>query len=120
MVLLIGVFLVFYGLWYQLPGAAWDYLAVTGNIYLASLFTLLVAALYWPGAHSWGAVAAIVLGAIGPVTFLIVNAIVEKQNQISPEIAGWSAFGLAFAGMIVGSLVGRTVSKGRSAGTTAS
>jgi CPA2 family monovalent cation:H+ antiporter-2 len=44
MVLVIGLFLVFYGLWYELPGGAWDYLAVTGNIYLASLFMLLVGA----------------------------------------------------------------------------
>jgi SSS family solute:Na+ symporter len=115
LVLAIGVFLVFYGLWYQLPGAAWDYLAVTGNIYLASLFTLLVAAIYWPAAHSWGAVAAIILGAIGPITFLVVNAIVEKKDQISPEIAGWSAFGMAFAGMIVGSLIGQAMGKGRPA-----
>src|ERR1051326_2649407 len=33
MVLAIGLFLLFYGLWYEMPGNAWDYLAVTGNIY---------------------------------------------------------------------------------------
>lgn len=115
LVLGIGAFLVFYGLWYQLPGAAWDYLAVTGNIYLASLFTLLVAALYWPRANSWGAIAAIILGAIGPITFLVVNAIVEKQDQISPETAGWSAFGMAFGGMIFGSLIGHALGKGKEA-----
>lgn len=115
LVLAIGAFLVFYGLWYQLPGAAWDYLAVTGNIYMASLFTLLVAALYWPRANSWGAIAAIILGAIGPITFLVVNAVVEKQNQISAATAGWSAFGMAFAGMIVGSLVGQVAAKQRPA-----
>jgi hypothetical protein len=65
-VLGIGVFLLFYGLWYELPGNAWDYLAVTGNIYLASVFTLLVAGLYWPRANATGAYAALMLGAIGP------------------------------------------------------
>jgi len=120
LVLAIGVFLVFYGLWYELPGAAWDYLAVTGNIYLASLFTLLVGGLYWRGANSWGAVAAIVLGAIGPITFLVVNAIVDKKDQISPEVAGWSAFGMSFAGMIVGSLVGQAMGKGQPAAAESS
>jgi SSS family solute:Na+ symporter len=114
LVLAIGLFLVFYGLWYKIPGAAWDYLAVTGNIYMASLFTLLVAALYWRGAHRWGATAAIVLGAIGPITFLVVNAVVEEAHHISPEVAGWSAFGLAFAGMIVGSYIGQAMGKDRS------
>jgi SSS family solute:Na+ symporter len=69
----IGLFLVFYGIWCKLPGAAYDYLAVTANIYLASMFTLLAAGLYWPGANRWGAMAAILLGAIGPLSFLVVR-----------------------------------------------
>jgi solute:Na+ symporter, SSS family len=101
----IGVFLVFYGLLYELKGNVWDYLAVTGNIYLASVFTLLVSALYWPRANRYGAFAALVLGAIGPLTFLIVNGRVDEAHQIAPQVAGASSFGLAFLGMIVGSLV---------------
>ena len=101
----IAVFLLFYGLWYQLPGNAWDYLAVTGNIYIASVFTLLVSALYWPRANTTGAFAALILGAIGPLTFLVVNAVVDKAHQIAPEIAGASSFALAFAGMVGGSLL---------------
>jgi len=58
LVLALGLFLLFYGLWYQMPGNAWDYLAVTGNIYLASVFTLLVAGLYWRRATATGAYAA--------------------------------------------------------------
>lgn len=104
LVVLIGLFLVFYGLWYELKGNTWDYLAVTGNIYLASVFTLLVAALYWPRANSTGAFAALLLGAVGPLTFLIVNARADKAHQIAPEVAGASAFALAFLGMIIGSL----------------
>jgi solute:Na+ symporter, SSS family len=99
-VLGIGVFLLFYGLWYELPGNAWDYLAVTGNIYIASVFTLLVAALYWPRATSRGAYAALIMGAIGPVSFLLLG----REYNIAPEVAGASAFVLAALGMIVGSL----------------
>lgn len=106
LVLLIGVFLLFYGLWYELPGNAWDYLGVTANIYLASVFTLLVAGLYWPRANSCGAVAALILGAIGPVTFLVVNAVVRKEDRIAPELAGLSSIALAFLGMLIGSLLG--------------
>jgi SSS family solute:Na+ symporter len=105
LVLAVGVFLLFYGLWYKIPGNAWDYLAVTGNIYLASVFTLLVAGLYWPRANAVGAYAALILGAIGPITFLIVNAVVDKSRQIAPEVAGASSFALAFLGMIAGSLL---------------
>ncbi|MDW8079756.1 MAG: hypothetical protein RMJ16_12830 [Thermoguttaceae bacterium] len=109
LVVLIGVFLIFWGLWYELPGTAWDYLAVTGTIYLASLFTLLVAALYFPAANATGAVAAILMGAIGPVGFVFVNALTPPDSpwRISPEVAGFSAFALAALGMIGGSLAGR-------------
>jgi solute:Na+ symporter, SSS family len=110
LVLGIGVFLMFWGLWYELPGDAWSYLAVTGNIYLASVFTLLVAGLYWRRAQSAGAYAALVLGAVGPVAFLVLNLLVAKGQlptglKISAELAGASSFGLAFVGMIVGSLL---------------
>ncbi|NLF09636.1 MAG: sodium:solute symporter family protein [Pirellulaceae bacterium] len=110
MVAAIGVFLVFYGLVYELPDLAWDYLAVTGNIYLASVFTLLVGALYWRGANRWGAMTAIVLGAVGPLAFLIVNAIVkDPAKQIPASLAGLSSFALSFAGMIVGSWLARAL-----------
>ncbi|MEW6160281.1 MAG: sodium:solute symporter family protein [Verrucomicrobiota bacterium] len=105
LVCLLGVFLVFYGLIYEFKGNVWDYLAVTGNIYLASVFTLLVAALYWPRANRRGAFYALVLGALGPLSFLILNQIAPAENQIPADVAGFSSFSLAFAGMIVGSLV---------------
>ncbi len=100
----IAAFLLFFGLWYELPGDAWTFLAVTGNIYLASVFTLLIAGLYWPRANSTGAYAALILGAIGPLTFLVL-AKVMPQHQIPAEVAGGSSFALAFLGMIAGSLL---------------
>ncbi len=113
LVVLIGIFLIFYGLWYELPGRAWDYLAVTGNIYLASVFSLLVGALYWSRANSWGAIASLILGAVGPITFLIYNGIVtDPEAQISPEAAGFSAFGLAIVGMVGGTFLGRAFGRG--------
>src|SRR3970040_949375 len=39
----IGVFLLLYGLWYPMQGSVWDYLAVTGTIYLASVSAMLIA-----------------------------------------------------------------------------
>ena len=145
LVLAIGLFLLFYGLWYELPGNAFDYLAVTGNIYLASVCTLLVAGLYWRRATSQGAYAALVLGAIGPITFLVVNLLIMKARQldahlpdtlslvqgwllsfnqrfpdakpIPPELAGALSFVLAFLGMFVGSLLSRDPNEGKTPAT---
>jgi hypothetical protein len=77
----------------------------------------------------------LVLGAIGPLTFLIVNLLITKatalgahppevasalqtlllkfhgaypdMKPISPEIAGFSSFALAFVGMLAGSLLSK-------------
>src|SRR6476646_797148 len=56
-VALIGVFLLFWALWYKLEGNLWDYLQLTGVIYLSSMSVLLIAACYWRRANSWGAYA---------------------------------------------------------------
>jgi len=105
LVLAIAAFLLFYGLLYEIPGRAWDYVTVTATIYQASMLTLLVSVLYWRGAHRWGAYAAIVLGAAGPIAFLAINF--GGVQRVAPEVAGLSAFGLAFSGMLVGSWLGR-------------
>ena len=118
-VVLIGIFLVFYGLLYELPGTAWDYLVVTGTIYVASVFTLLMGAIYMPWTNRLGAYAAIVLGAIGPLSFVIVNAVVEPSQRIAPATAGLSAYGMAFGGMFFGSLLGNWLAGGN-ANVTAS
>ena len=73
-VALIGLFLLFYGLWYPLKGDLWSYLGVTGTIYLASMSVLLIACCYWPRANSRGAGAAIAVGAIFPVAYLVARA----------------------------------------------
>ena len=72
-VTLIGVFLLVYGLWYPLKGDVWDYLAVTGTIYLASISTLLIACCYWKRANNWGAAGAIIFGAVIPVCYLVLE-----------------------------------------------
>jgi Na+/proline symporter len=107
LIVLIGVFLVFYGLVYELPGTAFDYLSVTGTICVASMFTLLIGSLYLPWTNRIGAAAAIVLGAAGPVAFVVVNAMVDASHRIAPATAGLSAYAMAFGGLVVGSLLGK-------------
>jgi len=76
-VALIGVFLLFWGLWYKLEGNLWEYLQITGAIYLASMATLLIACCYWRRANNWGAIAAIIVGAVLPVLSLSLNLFVQ-------------------------------------------
>lgn len=108
-VLAIGLFLLLYGLWYQLPGTAWDYLSITGSIYLSSISVLLVACLYWKKANRTGAYAAIILGATTPLSCVFIPVLVAIPDGHwikDPAITGLAAYVLAAAGMIVGSLLG--------------
>jgi SSS family solute:Na+ symporter len=103
---LIGVFLLFYGLWYPLKGDLWSYLGVTGTIYLASMSTLLVAVCYWQRANDWGAVAAIAVGAAFPVLYLVLEQVrPEVRTTIGPYWSGLAAYAGAAVAMVVGSLL---------------
>ena len=106
---LIGVFLLFFGLWYEIgDNGIWAYLAVTGTIYMSSMSTLLVACCYWKRANDWGAAAAIAVGAAFPLTFLVLeqlSATEELAQKIGPYYSGIAAFVGAALAMIIGSLL---------------
>jgi SSS family solute:Na+ symporter len=106
---LIGVFLLFYGLWYPLKGSLWSYLTQTGTIYLASMSVILIACCYWPRANSCGAAASIVVSAAIPIAYLILeqNASTTEwaSKTIGPNYFGIAAFVSSTVAMIVGSLL---------------
>ncbi len=107
-VALIGVFLLWYGLWYELKGDLWSYLAVTGSIYLSSMTILLIACCYWKRANNWGATGAIIAGAIVPVAFLTLEqneATEPLAKMIGPNYSGIATYVLAGLAMIIGSLL---------------
>jgi len=108
-VALIGVFLLFYGLWYPLQGSLWEYLTLTGTIYLASISVLLIACCYWPRANSWGAAASLVVSAVIPITYLTLqlNETTTEwvKKTIGPNYSGIAAFVLSALAMIVGSML---------------
>jgi SSS family solute:Na+ symporter len=103
---LIGIFLLLYGLWYPLKGDLWTYLGVTGTIYLASISVLLIACCYWRRANSWGAAASIIVSAIIPVSYLVMEqlpATATLAKSIGPYYSGIATYVLSAAAMVVGS-----------------
>jgi len=105
---LIGIFLLLYGLWYPLKGDLWTYLGVTGTIYLASISVLLIACCYWRRANSWGAGAAIIVSAVIPVTYLVMEQVPSTASlakSIGPYYSGIATYLLSGAAMIIGSLL---------------
>lgn len=105
----IGLFLLVYGLWYPLKGDLWTYLGVTGSIYLTSMSVLLIACCYWSRANSWGAAAAILVGAAIPVAYLVLEQLPATSlwatKTVGPYWSGLAAYAGAALAMIVGSLL---------------
>lgn len=107
-VALIGLFLLFYGLWYPLEGDVWTYLGITGTIYLASISVLLIASCYWKRANSWGAFGSIFFAALIPAAFLVLEktpSTAALAKSIGPYYSGIAAYVFSAAAMIVGSLL---------------
>jgi len=104
---LIGVFLMFYGLWYPLKGDLWTYLGVTGTIYLSSMSALLIACCYWKKSNSWGAAGAIFFGAFIPVLYLVLEQVPATasfaKKNIGPYYSGIATYLLAGLAMVIGS-----------------
>lgn len=106
---IIGVFLLVFGLFYQIPDTAFQYLFITGAMYTAGALGCVTAGLYWSKANNVGAYTALIMGAVAPLGFLIL----EKSRTLLPDelvfitdvnIAGLLSFVLAAAGMFLGSL----------------
>lgn len=103
-ILLIGLFLLFFGLWYRIPGQVFNYLGLTASIYLSGMTTLVIAALYWPRASREGAGLALVLGSLSPLAWLVYDLLRRDGWPQIPDVwAGLSSFVLAAAGMLLGS-----------------
>jgi SSS family solute:Na+ symporter len=93
----VSLFVMFWGLWYKLPGPAYFYLNITATIFLAGSFAGIVGGLYWKRASVVGGYAAMLGGAAGAVGFFFLH--------LPASYAGFGAFVLAFAGLIAGSLL---------------
>lgn len=103
-VALIGIFLLFYGLWYPLEGDVWTYLGITGTIYLASISVILIACCYWKKANSWGAIGSIFFAAFIPVTYLVLEKTQpETAKAIGAYPSGIAAYVFSALAMVVGS-----------------
>ena len=101
----IGLFLLMWGLWFEAPVSLWNYMAVTGTIYLAGAFTVIVAGLYWKKASTTGATIALYAGLIA---ILGIGPWTRGDNvpfYLTDKFIGLMTFVIAFLGMVIGSLL---------------
>ncbi len=106
----VGIFMLIFGLYYELPATAFQYIAITGAMYAAGAFGCVAFGLYWKRANIVGAYCSLGLGAAAPIAFLVLS---QLKDSLSPSmsflvdvnVSGFLSFVLAASGMIIGSLM---------------
>ncbi len=95
------IFIVWWSLFHKLEGYLYFYLNMTGMLFIPGILICTSLGIYWKKANSWGAYAAITLGAIPPLLYLIW----PEQAKDYASALGWGGFLISLIGMIVGSLL---------------
>ena len=110
-IVLIGLALLFWGLWYEVSSDLWQYMAVTGTVYLAGVFPVVAGGLYWKRSSSVGAYIALVGGlsgilALGPCVKVVNQTLKAIGLSLKLNISQlmMSAFAISLVGFVVGSL----------------
>ncbi len=93
------IFIIWWSLFHDMKGYLYFYLNMTAMLFIPGVLASVVLGIYWKKASVWGAYAAITLGAILPLLYLIWPM---QVKQYASEI-GWGGFIIAFAGLIIGS-----------------
>ena len=110
LIILIGCFLLWWGLFYTPPATFFQYQQLTGAIYLSGALATVFFGLYWKRANTVGAYATIIVGAAFPVGSVLFSSHLQKLPEfIAHWLCGWragiSAFAVALITMVVVSLL---------------
>ena len=104
LMVVIGIFLLVWSLWYPLSQHLWDYLAVTAAIYFTGAIALLAGGLYWKRASTMGAYLALGSGSLAVLRIGDLRTMLGLSWLREPEIILGTTV-LALVLMAVGSLV---------------
>jgi solute:Na+ symporter, SSS family len=103
-ILLIGLFLLLWGLWYELPSSVWKYMAITGTVYFAGASVAIIGGIYWKRTSTAGATAAL-LGGLLAVSGVFVNQLSEIWPWFTIQLIGVLTFAFSLLLLITFSLL---------------
>ena len=107
-----GIMLLIWGLWYEVSSNLWKYMAVTGTVYLAGVFPVVIGGLYWSRSSTAGAYVALLGGLTGIlgldpcISFLNAQLVALDTNiVVNNDIVMLMTFVMSAAGFVAGSLL---------------
>lgn len=103
-IIILGVYIFYWGMFYEGSDAIWDYLGITGAIYFTGAISVVVLGLYWDKASSTGAILSLLAGLSSIVGLEPIRNYLGI-NINNPAIIGLSTLCFSFLLMIFGSLL---------------
>ena len=103
-IVLLGIYIFYWGMFYEGSDAIWDYLGITGAIYFTGAISVVVLGIYWPKSSSTGAL----LSLIGGLSSIIGLEPIRNSiglNVSNPAIIGLGTLTFSIVLMIVGSIL---------------
>ena len=102
-IVILGLYILYWGLFYKGSDSIWSYIGITGAIYFSGAIAVLIGGLYWEKASETGAILAL----IGGLSALIGLEPIRKSLAINlkPEEIGLLSLLITFSMMFFGSLL---------------
>lgn len=106
-IVVIGLYVLYWGLIYQGGDDIWDYMAITGAIYFTGAFAVLLGGLYWQRASATGAFLALLSGLIALVGLGPLRSSVSELigYNLSSEDVGLFSISFSLTVLVVCSLL---------------
>jgi SSS family solute:Na+ symporter len=110
-IVLIGLYILYWGLIYEGSDDIWDYMSVTGAVYFTGAFSLLLGGLYWKRASSTGAFLALLSGltallGLDPIQRMVGMKVVDAQTgEVTRQIMTGDEIGLVTVAASLGIFV---------------
>jgi len=104
-ILLLGLYILYWGLIYNGDDSIWSYLGITGAIYFTGAISVILFGLYWKKASSIGAMASLLGGLSALVGLEPIRVSIPLVNKLSAEQIGLSTLCLSVFLMIIFSIL---------------
>ena len=104
-IVILGLYILYWGLMYNGNDSIWDYLGITGAVYFTGAISVILFGVYWSRASSAGAMAALLGGLSALVGLEPIRKSIPAVSSLRPEEIGLMTLGFSIFLMIAFSLL---------------
>jgi len=102
-IVILGLYILYWGLFYKGSDSIWSYIGITGAIYFSGAITVLIGGLYWKKASEIGAILALIGGLLALIGLEPIREYLAIN--LKPEEIGLLSILFTFLMMLFGSLL---------------